>query len=224
MPPEDNLSSSPHDVEIQRAEPVVADPPRLPTGELGAFALLGAAMRSVPIPWLPNTLAQRLRGALVQDIANRHGVVLSPNARATLASPEPLKRKHGPMSEAFAYLGRKLFARLGRLAVLLPVRAALETYVLGYLFDRYLSRTPRGPRARFEVREARLVRRAIEQAIVRIASAEGGLRWVPPPPPPEESRDELTQLLDSLLASTTLVPSWLLQRLDAAFNDALNEP
>ncbi len=200
------------------------DAPRLPTGQLGAFALLGAAMRTVPFPWLPNTLAEKLRGALVHDIATRHGVALSPNARSTLASPEPLKRKHGPVSDALGYIGRKLFARFGPLSALLPVRAALETYVLGHLLDHYLSRVPREAGARFEVREARLVRRAIERAILRIASTEGGLRWVPTPPPPEESRDELTQLLDGVLSAATLVPSWLLQRLDAAFDDALTEP
>ena len=223
MPSDDTLTSSTRVEEIHPAA-TATEPPRLPIGQLGTFALLGAAMRSVPFPWLPTTLAERLRGALVQDIATRHGIALSPNARATLASPEPLKRKQGPMSVALAYIGRKIFARFGPLAALLPVRAALETYVLGYLFDRYLSHTPREPGSRFEVREARLVRRAIERAVLRIASTEGGLKWVPSPRPPEESRDEITQLVDGVLTATTLVPSWLLQRLDTAFDDALTEP
>jgi hypothetical protein len=189
-----------------------------------AFAALGAAVKAVPLPWLPHTLAQRLRGALVQDIATRHRVALTPSARSVLSNPTTTKRKHGPMAEAIAYLSRKLFARFGPLAVLLPLRAALETFVLGHLFDRYLAHTARKPGARFEVKEARLVRHAIERAVVRIANTDAGLQWVPAPRPPEEYRDDVTRLLDGVLSATTTIPAWVLHRLDTAFDDALTEP
>jgi hypothetical protein len=194
---------------------------RPPPGQLGTFAVLGAAVGTVPLPWLPDALAKRLRGALVQDIAARHGLALSPGARNVLADPSGGRRRQGAVAQAFGYLGRKLLVRFGPLAMLPPLRAAIETYVLGYLFDRYLSRAApdRGPRV--EVAEAREIRDAIDRAVVRVASPEGGLQWPAVPVPPDDSRDEITTAIDSLLSATATVPSWLLHRLDLAFDDVV---
>ena len=89
-----------------------------------------------------------------------------------------------------------------------PLRAALETYVLGYLLDRYLSRVPHLRGSRLEVAEARTIREAIDRAVVRVASPEGGLQWPGTPVPPEDSRDEITQALDGLLCATATIPIW----------------
>jgi hypothetical protein len=223
MPPEDSLRAAPSTEALVTSE---AGPPspHPPPGQLGTFALLGAAIGTVPLPWLPHSLARRLRGALVQDVAARHGVALSPGARTLLADPIAPKKSHGALAEAFTYIGRKLLVRFGPLAVLPPLRSALETYVLGYLFDRYLSRRDRAEGTRVEVKEARVIRGAIDRAVLGVSNPEGGLRWPAAPHVPEESRDELTQALDSLLAATATVPSWLLQRLDAAFDDVLPPP
>jgi hypothetical protein len=195
-----------------------------PPGQLGTFAALGAAAGAVPLPWLPDVLARRLRGALVHDIAARHGVALAPGARRVLADPDATKEKRGPLLKAFAYLSRKLLVRFGPLALLPPLRAALETYVLGHLFDRYLSRTARDSATRLDGDEARVVRNAIDRAVLRVVSAEGESRWPTPPLAPEESRDELTRVLDGLLNATATIPSWLLQRLDAAFDETFAHP
>ncbi len=197
---------------------------RPPPGQLGTFAVLGAAVGTVPLPWIPDALSRRLRGALVQDIAARHGVALSGGARGILADPSGSRRKQGAVAQAFTYLGRKLLVRFGPLAVLPPLRAGLETYVLGYLFDRYLSVGRSGGGSRVEVKEARLVRSAIERAVVRVASPEGGLQWPGTPHAPddgEDTRDEITQALDGLLSATSTIPSWLLHRLDLAFDEVL---
>jgi hypothetical protein len=139
-----------------------------------------------------------------------------------LADPSGAKRRRGAVGQAFGYLGRKLLARFGPLAVLPPLRAALETYVLGYLFDRYLRRASGEPGTRLEVAEAHTIRDAIDRAVVNIASSgERGLQWPTAPVAPEDSRDEITQALDSVLAATSMVPSWLLRRLDTAFDDVL---
>ena len=114
--------------------------------------------------------------------------------------------------------------RLGPLAVLPPLRAGLETFVLGHLFDRYLERAPRAHGASgcwIELEEANAVRGAIERAVLRAASTEAGFQWERAPLPPVESRDDVTQALDGLLSATTIVPSWLVRRLDAAFDDTL---
>jgi hypothetical protein len=193
-----------------------------PIGQFGAFALLGAAAGTVPLPWVPDALARRLRGALVQDITARHGLALTPAARLALSDPGGAKKKRSPFGEALRFLSRKLLVRFGPLALWSPVRAGIETYVLGHLLDRYVSRWRKVVGARMEVAEARMVREAIERAVVRVASPEMELDWPALPLAPEDSRDELTQAVDGLLRATTTVPSWLLHRLDAAFDDALS--
>ena len=198
-------------------------PVRPPPGQLGTFAVLGAVAGGVPLPWLPDALARRLRGALVQDIAARHGLALSPGARTVLADPSSSGKKKSAVGQAFTYIGRKVLVRFGPLAVLPPLRAALETYVLGYHFDRYLTHGRRDNDKRVEVREARSLRSAIERAVIRVASPEGGLQWPTTPLSPDDSRDELTQAVDSLLSATATIPSWLLHRLDLAFDEVLSQ-
>ena len=225
MPPDDTLPTSPRTHDLGPVTTSTPSPPSHspPAGQLGTFALLGAAVGAVPFPWLPSALARRLRGALVQDIAARHGLSLSPGARSILAEPTGTKKKQGAVAQAFGYIGRKVLVRFGPLAVLPPLRSALEMYVLGYLVDRYIARTLPKETTRLEVKDARLVLHAIERAVVRVASPEGGLQWPATPHPPEELRDELTQALDGLLSATSTIPSWLLHRLDLAFDEVLAE-
>jgi hypothetical protein len=222
MAPDDILPAAAPEVEIQpKPSPAAVRPP---VGKLETFAVLGGFVGTVPLPWLPDALSKRLRGALVQDVAARHGLALTPDARRTLADPAATKAKRGPLGQAFGYLTRKLLVRFGPLAVLPPLRGALETYVLGYLFDRYLSRGPRAGRMRVDGDEARVVRHAIDRAVLLVVSPERGLEWPTTPLPPEESRDELTQALDGILSATTTIPSWLLERLATAFDEALASP
>jgi hypothetical protein len=192
-----------------------------PPGQLGTFAVLGAAIGTVPLPWLPDALARRVRGALVQDIAARHGLSLSRGAREVLADPAGGRTKRNAVTAALRYLSRKLLVRFGPLALLPPLRAGLETYVLGHLFARFLTHPPRAAGGRIEAEEALVLRDAIERAVIRVASPDMELEWPRAPLAPEDSRDELTQVLDGLLSATATVPSWLLSRLDTAFDDAL---
>jgi hypothetical protein len=222
MPSDDILTRETPVADI--AQPAELRSSRPPPGKLESFAVLGGFVGTVPLPWVPGVLARRLRGALVQDIASRYGVVLSWDARQMLADPSATKARHGPLRQAFGFLSKKLLIRVGPLAVLPPLRSALETYVLGYLFDRYLARADRADRMRVDIEEARLVRQAIERAVLRVVSPEGGLQWPATPLPREESRDEITQALDGLLSATTTIPSWLMGRLAAAFDEAVTSP
>src|SRR5580700_7547791 len=71
------------------AEPVARGLARQPVGpgRVGTYAVLGAAAGSVPLPWLPDAFARRVRGALTQDIAARHGLSITLEARDLLSEP-----------------------------------------------------------------------------------------------------------------------------------------
>jgi len=190
-------------------------------GRVGTYAALGAAAGSVPLPWLPDAVARRVRGALAQDIAGRHGLSITREARDLLAEPAGTEGPRGIGGQAIRFFTRRLLGRFGPLALVGPIRGGLETFVLGHLFARYLdgARTERA--VRIDVEEARVVRRAIDRALLLAASPEvkahvdAGLRS------PEELRDGPTQMLDSVLMTFASAPEWLLRRLEAAFDEAV---
>jgi hypothetical protein len=194
--------------------------PREPLGRLGAFTLLGAAAGGVPLPWVPGALARRVRGALVQDIAVRHGLSLSPQARATLADPNRSERANRATREAMRYLAVRMLGRFGPVRLLAPFRSALSTFVLGHLFTRYVSSRAEGE-TRIEQGEAEALRDRIDGAMVHALTAGIDIDFDPHAPPVEELRDEVTQAVDGVLIATAAVPSWLVRRLDAAFDGAL---
>jgi hypothetical protein len=182
------------------------------------FTLLGAAAGSVPLPWVPASLARRIRGALVQDVAFRHGFSLSPGARAVLAEPSRTEAGSRATREAIRYLALRMLGRLGPIQFLGPVRSALTTFVLGHLFARHLA-TRQGVSARIEEREAAALRRIIDRALAHALTAGPPFTAGSSEPPVEELRDEVTRAVDGVLIATANVPSWLVHRLDAAFDD-----
>jgi len=194
-------------------------------GRLGTFTLLGAAAGSIPLPWVPGTLNRRVRGALVQDVAARHGVSLSSAARAALAHPNRSEQGSRATREAMRFLAVRVLGRLGPMNFFAPVRSALSTFVLGHLFERYLATREDERPARIEEDEALSLRSIIDRALIHALSPgvspprHEGVRS--PEPTPEEPRDEMTQAVDGFLIATAGVPSWLVSRLDAAFDDML---
>jgi hypothetical protein len=194
--------------------------PSSTVGRLGAFTLLGAAAGGVPLPWLPAALARRVRGALVQDIAARHGVSLSPEARASLAEPDRRERSKNLAQETMRFLATRVLGRLGPISMFPPVRAGLDTFVLGHLFARYLT-SRQEPSIRIQDEEAVALRRIIDRALIHALTAGIEGRPEPSEPPPEDLRDEVTQAVDGVLIATATVPAWLIRRLDAAFDDML---
>jgi len=189
-------------------------------GRLGAFTLLGAAAGSVPLPWVPGTLTRRVRGALVQDVAARHGLTLSLGARSALAEPTTSERGSKATREALRFLAVRMLGRLGPIQFLAPVRSALATFVLGHLFTRYLAR--RDPaKGRIEEEEARTLRSLVDRALIHALTAGIEVESTALELPPEELRDDVTRAVDGVLIATAAVPSWLVRRLDAAFDDML---
>jgi len=188
-------------------------------GRLGVYAALGGLTGVVPLPWVPDALARRVRGALVYDIAARHGLSLTKEARDALAEPSGPEGPRGVVRQAATFVGKKLLARFTPIAFVAPARDALGTYVLGYLFDRYLDRARTEKAVRIDAEEARRVRRAIDRALVHALTSqpEAEERALPP----EELRDGVTQLVDTLLGAAAGVPGFLVRRLDAAFDELL---
>jgi hypothetical protein len=199
-------------------------PPAVDAGRLGIYAALGASTGVVPLPWLPDWLASRVRGALVHEVAVRHGVALSPEARGALADPLSVGAPRGFAANALRYVGAKVAARaltrLGPAGLLWPLGGALRTYALGRLFDRYLDRHRPLRAARIDVDEARRVRRAIDAALAR------SLRAAPPSEPAasplvDDPRDPATVVIDSLLGFAAGLPSRVVRHIDAAFDEIL---
>ncbi|MCL2723162.1 MAG: hypothetical protein FWD69_01875 [Polyangiaceae bacterium] len=190
-------------------------------GRLGTYTILGAASGIVPLPWVPDAMVRRIRGALVHDLASRHSLSLTPEARAVLVEPGGPNGTRGLLSQGVTFVTTKMLGRMGPLAMIPPARSALGTFVLGYLFARYLETARSARSIRVEVEEARRIRRAIDQALLYAftteahPSREGGAFA------PDDMRDRTTQIIDGVLISIAGAPNWLVRRLEAAFDEAL---
>jgi hypothetical protein len=196
------------------ARPVV-DP-----GRLGVYAAMGATVGAVPLPWVPDSLVRRVRGAVAHDVAVRHGVSLTNEAREVLSEPSGAR---GVLAQTTRFVGVRLAARfLGRFGPVRwvwPVRNAVQTYVLGRLFDRYLQHGRTDRAVRVDAGEARRVRKAIDDALLRTLSVEVPRREEPTVI--DDQRDATTAFVDGLLGLVAGTPSRLGDRLDAAFDDRL---
>jgi hypothetical protein len=203
---------------LQTSAPAPVDP-----GRLGVYTALGASVAALPLPWIPDTLARRVRGALVHDIAVRRGLSLTRDARDLLAEPGGPEGPRGLFSQAMRFFGVKLatrlFTRFGPIGMVWPVQYALRTFVLGRLFDRYLERARVERAVRIDVEEARRVRRVDRAALARAITVQ----VVPTEEPTaiDDQRDPTTALVDALLGIAAGVPERLLRRLDVAFDELL---
>ncbi len=195
--------------------------PKLGAGRVSTYAALGAVAGAVPLPFLPDLLAKRVRGALAQDVAGRHGLSITPEARAILAAPAGSEASHGLVAQGARFVAKRVLGRFGPLAILPPVRAALETFVLGHLLARYLdgARTERA--ARIDVDEARRLRRAIDQATIHALSTSLRGSIEESPSPAEELRDPVTKLIDGALITAAGVPGWVVRRIETAFDEVM---
>ncbi len=193
-------------------------------GRVATYAVLGAAAGSVPLPWVPDAIARRIRGALAQDIAARHGLSITREARDLLAEPAGTEGPRGLGGQAVRFVTRRFLGRFGPLAFISPVRSGLETFVLGHLLARYLETARTERAARIDVEEARDLRRAIDRALVLTVSPEvhGHVDGVPRPA--EEVRDTVTQVVDGVLMTFASAPEWLVRRIEAAFDEAIARP
>jgi hypothetical protein len=194
---------------------------KLGAGRIGTYSAIGGLAGAIPLPWLPDATARRVRGALAHDIAARHGLSLSPEARSILAEPSGIEGPRGFAGQVTQFVARRVLGRIGPLGILNPIRSAAQTFVLGHLWHRYLdtARSERG--VRIDVLEARRVRRAIDAAILATLAGNPQAASEEPARAPEDLRDQLTVLTDGLLIGAASIPGWILRRLEAAFDEVL---
>jgi hypothetical protein len=187
-------------------------------GRLGIYVALGGLTGAVPLPWIPDALARRIRGALAHDIAARHGVGLDPDARRVLAEPSPGgDEPRGLVRQAARFVGRRLVRRVAPILMIGPARDAVATFVFGYLFDRYLERSRGSHGRRIDLGEARQLRDAIDGALAHALTASPSPDAVPAPS--DELRDRVTRIVDAIIIGTAGVPDIFLRRLEAAFDE-----
>ena len=208
------------DLVHERSSGVLARP-ELDPGRIGAYTALGGMANILPLPWIPDVVQRRIRGAMVHEIATRHGLSLGTEARALLAEPSGTEGPRGIIENGLRFAGAKVLARFGPFGIFPPVRAAVSTFLLGHLFERYLEVVRTDRAVRIDVEEARRVRRAIEHAVVYAFTGEGSPPREPRPVAPEDLRDQLTQLIDGVIMKVTSLPSWLTRRVEVAFDESL---
>jgi uncharacterized protein (DUF697 family) len=193
----------------------------LGVGRLGTYTVLGGVTGIVPLPWVPDAIARRVRGALVHDLASRYGLSLTPEARNVLVEPGGAEGPRGVVSQGIAFAVTRVLGRFGPLAALSPIRSAVGTFVLGHLLQRYLDGARTSRAVRIDVEEARKVRRAIDQALLYALTTEPRGAKDDVPIPPEDLRDQTTQIVDGVIISMANLPGWFMRRLDAAFDEVL---
>jgi hypothetical protein len=219
----DDPSAEEQDITSPRSE--VLGRPTFGGGRMGTYTMLGGVTGVVPLPWIPDALARRVRGALIHDLTARHGLTLTTEARSVLVEPAGSEGPRGYINQGLKFAVTRVLGRFTPLALPLaalgPVRTALGTFVLGHLLQRYLDTARSARSSRIDVDEARRVRRAIDQALIYALTTEGRGSREDPPFAPEDLRDQTTQIVDGVIITMASAPGWLVRRLDAAFDETL---
>jgi uncharacterized protein (DUF697 family) len=206
---------------VQRTPQSLTTPrDRLGAGRIGTYAALGAVAVALPLPILPEIIAQRVRGALVYDLTARYGLSVTPDARKVLIARSAMVGPKGFAGSALRFATGRVLSRLGPLTFLPLVQSALYTFALGHLLHRYLDGARESRAARIDILEARHLRHAIDEAIVGSLRTEARGEDVDFGQP-EELRDQITKVVDGAIAVVAGLPSWLVRRLEAAFDEAL---
>ena len=202
---------------------VALTPRSAASGRLAILTGLSLAASALPVPLLPDRVILQIRGAIAQDVAARHGLSLTAEARRSFAE----SRQDSPMGDilkrGIGFLSKTFVKKLSPLTSLFTASAAVEVFALGHLLDRYLDRHRSTGSVRIQAEEAREVRRMIEAAVVRAFSPALRPEPVPLLPQVEDLRDEFTRWVDTVLLSSASVPAYLERRLDAAFDAVLAE-
>ena len=187
-----------------------------PPGRLGLLTTFAVAASALPLPILPDRIVERVRGAIAHDTVARHGLSLTTDARAVLAATGGFDR--AMVVKAAEMLITAVLKRLGPLGAAVFVTRGLETFALGHLLDRYLSRSRSERGARIQADEARRVRTLIDRALVRTLSPNLRPAVATLPGPVEDVRNEWTRWTDAVLLTGAALPSYLERRLEAAFD------
>jgi uncharacterized protein (DUF697 family) len=198
---------------------VTSAPP--PSGRLAVLTAYAALANAIPIPFLPDQVVVRIRGAVVYDVAARHGLSLTSDARRLLA--EPGTERQNRLVRAAEGLARQILRRVGPLGALSTATRAAEVYALGFLLERYFTQTRATAAARIHLEEARRVRDAIDRAVLRAFSPSLRPSETTLGAGGEDLRDEFTRWIDAVLLTSAALPSYLERRLESAFDQVVAE-
>jgi hypothetical protein len=118
-------------------------------------------------------------------------------------------------------LARQLLRQLRPLGVLSAAARGLEMFALGLLLERYVTRVRTTRAVRIHQEEARLVRTAIDRAVVRAFSPSLRPQTTTLNEGVEDLRDEFTRWLDALVLTSAALPGYLERRLETAFDEVV---
>lgn len=186
-------------------------------GRIGAYTALGALSGVMALPFVPDTLAKRVRGALAQDLCARFGIALTPEARAVLCEPEGDKMRNAAV-QAIRFVAIRWLKRVSPLGFLPPVRTGFTTYALGHVLERYLARHRRERATRMDVEEARKLRSLIDKTLAEVFRTDLPMSRDQSSMAQEDLRDGFTQIVDGVVITLASVPELIARRLDAAFD------
>jgi len=196
----------------------LASPDRIAGGRLAVLTAFAMGASTIPIPFLPDRLICRVRGAVVHDVAAARGLSLTSEARRALAEPDSPQHSHPVIRKAAGALTRRVLRRLGPLGAAWPARRGLEVYALGHLFDRYVVTLRQPGTVRVHGKEALAVRDVIDRAVLHALSPALTPHMAALGSAPEDLRDEFTRWIDALLLTGASLPGYVERRLDAAFD------
>ncbi|MGE0789567.1 MAG: hypothetical protein AB7S26_28100 [Sandaracinaceae bacterium] len=202
---------------------------RQASASVTVYAAVTGLAGAIPVPLLDSMLGELSRGAAMRRVAARHGVTLTPDARAILAGP-------GTVGVTSSERGR--LVKMALSSVLAPFRVAarledaMGTLFAAVLLDHYLARPDRPMGASVTLAEAQRVRSATQ-----IAIGEAGfdaLRAVPvglggvlkkgfdaARAPDPEGRSIVERFVDAVLDGFADAPVDLLDTLSLQFDRAL---
>lgn len=191
------------------------------SGRLAVLTAYAIAANSIPLPFVPDRVILRIRGAIVQDVVSRHGISVTSDARKILAEPSSDQRRL--LVRAAEGVARQLLKRVGPVGVLTSIVSGIEVYALGHLLDRYLREARPSATVRMHLEEAQQLREAIDKAVKRSLSPTLQPTETTMASSPEDLRDELTRWVDAVLLTSAALPSYVQRRLEAAFDQVLAE-
>jgi hypothetical protein len=168
-------------------------------------------------------MIRQVRGSLAYDLALRHGLSLTLEARKVLEEPWTSKLPKTFVAQGARFFAGRIFGRLGPLGWAAPVRSGLATFIFGHLFVRYMEVARSSASIRIDETEARAIRATIDEALLRAVTTSAAPPWKRAPVPADETRSGAAPLLDGFLLSAASVPEWLLDRVDAAFDEVVSE-
>jgi hypothetical protein len=190
-------------------------------GRLAVLTGVAAAADAIPLPFVPDKLLGRVRGAVAHDVLARHGLSMTTDARAIFAEPDFDAKATAVLRRGAEFFLRRALGRIGPIAILGSAARAVEVFALGHLLERYVAEVRPTGTVRVHAEEARKVRDLVNRSLLRALSPSLRAAAETQPASVEDLRDELTRWSDALLLAGAAVPGYLVRRLEAAFDEVV---